>query len=174
MPLLTNQAKVIFDMQTALAGTPVAEKEYIFITPQVHGLSYKLLDHSCKGFKEVVGKCWKHIEASINRNNPDLVEPEDIVLNLLKGASHIWVSFDNDGEVAGCLIMTMVKYPRRSGVMSEAAGGKFIIEDIYPIFEKFYKDRKLGFIQITGRKGWDRVMKPSGYKLDHITLYKRL
>jgi len=50
----------------------------------------------------------------------------------------------------------------------------FDFKNIVPKIEEYYKDLGYEFWEMTGRKGWEKVMAPLGYEFKTITLRKRL
>ena len=163
-------------MLTELAGTPeVQEKEYTFTTPLVHGLSYKKVNPKGKNFRKIVFNCWKYIESGIERGgSADLISTEYLVKNVLSKESDLWVSADKGGMGRGCFIIGAAPYPESTGIVAETIGGEFDFKVITPIVEKYYKNLGYEFFQMIGRKGWEKVMQPMGYKFMNITIHKRL
>mgnify|MGYP003147150497 CR=1 FL=1 len=150
------------------------EKGYTFTTPLEHGLSYKRVNSKHTDFKPTLGHCWKFIERSAETGNEDLVRAGDIAKHVLKGESDLWVSTDESGEVVGCVVIGAATYPSKTGICAEAIGGKFDFNILVPMLEKFYKSCGYEFFEMTGRKGWERKMKPLGYIFSNTTIYKRL
>jgi len=175
MQPLLNQVRVIYDMQTELVGTLEAEKVYTFSTPPVHGLSYRIVNPKGKGFKEIVGQCWKYVDSSTQRNNTEIVKTIDIIQRVIDKVSDLWVSVDSEtDEIVGCFVIGAAAYPQATGIMSEALGGQFEFSDMFPIVEEYYKKLGYAFVELTGRKGWEKKLKPLGYELTSITVYKKL
>jgi hypothetical protein len=175
MQPLLNQVRVIYDMQTELVGTLEAEKVYTFSTQPVHGLSYRIVNPKHVKFKTILGQCWKYIESSVERNNTDLIKTVDVVQRVADKVSDFWVTVDSEkGEIVGCFVIGAAAYPQSTGIMAEAIGGEFNFPDVVPVVEKYYKNLGYSFFEMTGRKGWEKVMNPLGFELTSITVYKRL
>lgn len=122
-----------------------------------------------------MGQCWEYIENSTERNNTDVIQAVDIIQRVVDKVSDLWVTIDSEkGEIVGCFVIGAAAYPQSTGINAEAIGGKFNFPDIVPIVEKYYKALGYEFFEMTGRKGWEKVMAPLGYKLTSITVYKRL
>jgi flagellin-specific chaperone FliS len=172
---LRSQLRATYAMQMEQAGTPVAEKEFIYTTPVVRGLSYKLLNPKHQGFKKKVISCWDFIEQSIKRaNNAEYINTVDLVNKVMQGQSDMWLSVDSNGKTKGCFLVAVAQYPKSVGIFSEATAGKFNFDDMFPKVEQFYKELGYQFVEISGRKGWERVLKPMGYQVKNITIVKRL
>ena len=157
------------------AGTPeVPGKEYTFTTPLDHGVSYKRVNPNHANFKKIVAQCWDYIDSGVSRGgSKELISTEYIVQKVLGGDSDLWLSVDAGGNTVGCFVIGSAPYPEKTGIFAETIGGKFDFKFITPVVEKFYKKCGYEFFEMTGRKGWERVMKPLGYKLMNITMYKR-
>jgi len=161
-------------MQMEQAGTPVVEREFIFTTPEDRGLSYKLLDPTHSKFANKVAECFKYFEKSVKRSKcEDLCTAEDIVQRVSLNVSHLWVSCEDD-KIVGCFVIGFGHFPQSKGIGAEAISGKFDFSVITPVVEKFYKALGYEFFEMTGRKGWERVMQPMGYEFKSITIRKRL
>jgi len=163
-------------MLMALTGTPEAEeKEYIFTTPLVHGLSYKLLKKNSNLLKEKVVQCYKYLDKVIEKIDcGDIYNTDDLVKQVVSGKSDLWISVDKNDKIKGCLIIGVIAYPQLLGVSAEAVGGKFDFYKLVPMLEKHYKNLGYEFFEMTGRKGWIRKMEPLGYTLKTVTIRKRL
>ena len=150
------------------------EKEYTFTTPLVHGLSCKRVNPDHAEFNFKLTHCWDFLEKSVERGNADLIQVEDLVSRVTKGHSDLWVSTDESGDIVGCFIIGTAPYPQITGIEAEAIAGRFNFKTMLPEVEKYYKKCGYKFFEMTGRRGWERVMKPLGYEFSTITIYKRL
>ena len=84
------------------------------------------------------------------------------------------MSVDEKDNIKGCVVIGFCFYPRTKGILAEAVGGEFDFPELIPVLEKYYKDIGYDFFEMTGRKGWERKMKPLGYDFKYITLRKNL
>lgn len=161
-------------MQMEQAGTPAVEREFIFTTPVDRGLSYKLLDATHNKFANKVAECFKFLEKSVKRSKcEDLFVAEDLVKRVSLGQSHLWIACEQE-KIVGCFIIGFGSFPQGKGINAEAISGKFDFSVITPVVEKFYKALGFDFFEMTGRRGWEKVMKPMGYEFKTITIRKRL
>jgi len=163
-------------MLMAQAGTQVPEKEFTFTTPVAHGLSYKICNPDHKDFKTKVAQCWDYVEASAKRGGPSgRITAEDLVKRVLNRQSDLWVCVsEQTGEIKGSFTISEANYPRDKGIFSESCGGEFVFTDMFPMVEEFYKGRGYTFVEVVGRKGWERELGPLGYKLEYISIHKRI
>jgi len=163
-------------MLMAVTGIPEARgKEYTFSTPLLHGLSYRLVNHDSSLLKRKLAYCRDYLEKAIDRSNcEDLFNAEDLIKRVLNKQNDFWISIDKDSDIKGCFIIGFGSMPRAKGINAEAIGGKFNFPDAVPIVEKYYKELGFKFFEMTGRKGWEKVMEPLGYDFKSITIRKKL
>ena len=170
-----NHIKVTYAMLMALTGTPEAEKEYIFTTPLEHGLSYKLVNHNSHLLMKKLADGFDHIEKSIIKSNcSDIYDAADIVKRVVNKQSDLWVSTDSGNNAKGVLVIGFGDMPKGRIIGAEAMGGKFDFNVITPVIADYYKKLGFKFFEMTGRKGWEKIMEPLGYEFKTITLRKKL
>lgn len=161
-------------MQTALAGTQVQEREYTFTTPLEHGLSYNRVNRNHPAVHHKIAECVEFVRQSILRaNNEEYIKPEFLFNKFLTGFSDLWVSVEGQ-DIVGCLLIGVAAYPEQTGIISESTGGKFHFETMMPALEDFYRKQGAKFVEIPGRKGWQRRFGPMGYTVKNVTITKRL
>lgn len=161
-------------MQTALAGTQVQEREYTFTTPLEHGLSYNRVNRNHPAVHHKIAECVGFVRQSILRaNNEEYIKPEFLFNKFLTGFSDLWVSVEGQ-DIVGCLLIGVAAYPEQTGIISESTGGKFHFETMMPALEDFYRKQGAKFVEIPGRKGWQRRFGPMGYTVKNVTITKRL
>ena len=161
-------------MLMALTGTPEAEKEYTFTTPLEHGLSYKKVNNAHPKVYAKLAKCLDFVSQSVTRSNNDgYLTAEYLLKKFMSGYSDLWVSVQ-DEEIVGCFLVGIADYPDQTGIISEATAGKFHFETMMPAVEDYYRKQGAKFVEIPGRKGWERRFGPRGYELKNLTTVKRL
>tara|TARA_R110002020_G_scaffold33980_4_gene103168 strand:- start:14881 stop:15372 length:492 start_codon:yes stop_codon:yes gene_type:complete len=163
-------------MLMAVIGTPeVEEKEYTFSTPLLAGLSYRLVNHNSTLLRKKLSNCYSDLERSIAKSKcEDLYNTDDLVKRVLNKQSDLWVSVDKGENIRGCFVIGFGNLPRGKGINAEAIAGKFNFQIGVPVVEKYYKELGFKFFEMTGRKGWKKIMKPLGYEFKSITIRKRL
>tara|TARA_R110000765_G_scaffold214066_1_gene319150 strand:+ start:233 stop:724 length:492 start_codon:yes stop_codon:yes gene_type:complete len=163
-------------MLMAVTGIPEARaREYIFSTPLLHGLSYRLVNHDSPLLKKKLAHCRDYLEKAIDKSNcEDLFNAEDLIKRVLNKQSDFWISIDKDDNIKGSLIIGFGEMPRAKGINAEAIAGNFKFEVLVPMLEKYYKNLGFKFFEMTGRKGWEKVMEPLGYDFKSITIRKKL
>ena len=162
-------------MLMALTGTPEAEKEYIFTTLLETGLSYKLVNANSPLLRKKLAECYSRIEHMVEKVKcEDLYTADDLIKKIINKESDFWISTDGDDNIMGCLIIGFGQMPRGKGICAEAIEGKFDFYKLVPMLEKYYKKLGFNFFEMSGRKGWEKIMKPLGYEFKTITLRKKL
>jgi hypothetical protein len=162
-------------MLMAVTGTPEAEKEYIFSTPLLAGLSYRLVNHNSILLRKKLANCYSDLEISVARSKcEDLYTADDLVKRVINKQSDLWVSVDESENIKGSCIIGFGNMPRGKGITAEAIAGKIDFSLGTPVIEKYYKNLGFDFFEMTGRKGWQKVMKPLGYEFKSVTIRKRL
>ena len=150
-------------------------KEFTFITPLDHGLSYKLANPHHAGFRDLVVSCLEYYERSIKRsNNSDYIGPVDFALSALEKQSDFWITVDSTEKLLGIFQLSKAEYPKSTGVYVEALAGEFNFEHGLPMIEDYYRTLGYQFVELEGRRGWERKLKPNGYTYKTTTIVKRL
>ena len=172
-------------MQMELAGIREAEKEYTFTTPTDFGLSYKRVNRKHPEVHKKIADCIEFVRQSLVRgNNEEYIKPEFLFNKFLQGSSDMWVSvedqnydgsaFSTSTHIVGCLLIGVAAYPEQTGIISESTGGKFHFETMMPAVEDYYRKQGAKFVEIPGRKGWQRRFDTMGYKVKNVTIVKEL
>jgi hypothetical protein len=162
-------------MQMEQVGTQEAEKDFTFITPLDHGYSYKLANPHHAGFRDLVVSCLEYYERSIKRsNNSDYIGPVDFALSALEKQSDFWITVDSTEKLLGIFQLSKAEYPKSTGVYVEALAGEFNFEHGLPMIEDYYRTLGYQFVELEGRRGWERKLKPNGYTYKTTTIVKRL
>ena len=120
-----------------------------------------------------VHELWPNIVHLLERIADEKLTVSDIYDLIIDGTWTLWVP--DTGEITTVIVTEFIRYPQVCNlrVVILSGGG----ED-WPygmrVFEDFARINKCHAIEILGRKGWERVLKDNGFKLNHITLSKRI
>ena len=154
------------------------EKEFIFSTQLDHGSSYNLVNYKHWSLVRKLTKCYPNIENAIDRSNcADIFNANDTVKRIAKGSSDLWIMFDKDREIIACVVIGFAHHDQSSGIIAEAMGGESFLCDYdvgMKMMEDYYRELGYDFFEITGRKGWEKLMAPRGYEFKSIKLRKAL
>ena len=96
------------------------------------------------------------------------------IKRVIDKTSDFWISTDKDENIKGSFVIGFGYMPRSRGISAEAISGKFDFSVIVPVVEKYYKKLGFDFFEMTGRKGWEKVMEPLGFDFKTITIRKEL
>jgi hypothetical protein len=160
-------------MQMELRGILDQEKEFTFIIPAEHGLSYKKINRYSNKRVDILDQCWGFIDKSVSKGSRELIDTDDVVRRVTDNFSDLWVSVLDD-KIVGCFIVGVISYPKADVINFEAIAGKFNIKYVLPRVEEHYKTLGYKYSQIIGRKGWSRMTKPLGYNPKNTTIFKRI
>jgi hypothetical protein len=123
-----------------------------------------------------VEEMWPQIEPLLDRVADEKVTLEDIYRFVMEGRWMLWVIENPDSFILTTVIITeFIEYPQvtnlriifLSGDDEDWAYGIHVLED-------FARVNKCHTLEVLGRKGWERVLRGRGYKLNYITLGKRI
>lgn len=94
---------------------------------------------------------------------------EDIYPQLKANKKLLWISFDDDLGVYGAAVTSIVQHSKKKVLFLEYLGALpntmvRCFEDAKDMFTKWAKHHDCDSIELYGRKGWERVLKDSGYK----------
>lgn len=94
---------------------------------------------------------------------------DDLYPALKDGSKLLWISFDDSLGLYGAAVTSIVQHPLKKVLLLEYLGAvpntmKLCFEEVRDIFTKWAKHHECDSIEVYGRKGWERVLKDSGYK----------
>ena len=163
-------------MLTEVHGILDQEKEFILEIPLEHGLNYKFVNYKHNSLFSKLSKCYDYFEKTVQRSLcSDIYNANDLVKRVVKGTSDLWIAYDKDEEIKGCFVIGFAYYPQATGILTEAmSADDFDFKNAVPKIEEYYKELGYKFSEMTGRRGWEKVMAPLGYEFKTITLRKRL
>ena len=119
---------------------------------------------------------WPTIEPMLTRVADEKVTVSDIYDFVMDGTWMLWVcQIPDTEEITSVIVTEFIRYPQvcnlrvifLSGDDEDWAYGMTVFED-------FARINTCHEVEVLGRKGWERVLKDQGFKLNHITLSKRI
>lgn len=119
---------------------------------------------------------WPVLEPLLTRIVDDKVSIDDIYSFCIDGTWMLWVHQNPEtSEVTDVAVTEFISYPQETNLkVLFLAGGGGDWPSGMEIFENFARINQCYAIEVHGRKGWERVLKQSGFSLDYITLSKRI
>lgn len=98
----------------------------------------------------------------------------DVFESLLEARQLLWVAYDDaDKKIVAALTTRTAKYARRSALVVECCGGarlKDWMQVATETFQNYARDAGLEPIEMYGRPGWARALKPAGWRQKLVVL----
>ena len=91
---------------------------------------------------------------------------EDVRLCILKCEMQLWIAFNDNREINGCVITRISEYPSRRLLYVAFIAGKKVRSWAGPMIEtvtRWAEDNQCSGIESGGRKGWIKLIKPYGF-----------
>lgn len=166
-------------MQTEQTGTPEAEKEFMD-TSMEHGTSsVSKLKFYILG-DEGIRDRWDEVEQALDRD-PELwgawFTKEDIQARLFAGLIQFWIL---EGEAGDRIYMMTQKHTPPNGISrlqvfwGVGENLKKYIQMIDSALDRFAAYANCAVIEGQGRKGFERLVVPLGYKLECVTYSRKV
>ena len=112
----------------------------------------------------------KSIGTAHGRYSIDHIEYE-----ILSGEQHLWVVFDDDKKVISALTTKFVSYPGKLLLAGQFLGGEKIMlwrDAMLQTLEKSAIDNSCDGMEMTGRKGFEKILKPHGWTPEYAVFEK--
>lgn len=103
-------------------------------------------------------------------------EPIDVLRNLIAGAMTLWLAIDETDEIKAVAITEIAAYPRITVCKLLACTGDdaALWVDLLVSIEAWAKQHGCAAMEPICRPGWERRLKPLGYRKTHVVLEKGL
>lgn len=101
---------------------------------------------------------------------------EDLVGYLIDGTLDLWVVIRGDGIIA-FVATRIVEYPRARCLSLQFASGsdmRAISDPLMRTFHSYARDTGCTEIEVMGRTGWARHLRPYGFKAAHVVVKKEI
>ena len=96
------------------------------------------------------------------------VDPEDVYTDIMKGHQTLWVVFDDtDDSMIGAFTIRVKQYPVGQALCGEHLGGERLTEwsdNLFEIMESYARDLGITKLELIGRRGWEKILRPKGWK----------
>jgi len=117
---------------------------------------------------EQISKFWPYVKSFIfsGPQRTGLSDPEYTEWEILRGDQLLWIIWD------GKEIKAAASTRLSNGVcLMTACGGKDMKEWVkfFPQIDQYAKDEGCR-LRISGRRGWERVLRPFGYRVKYVIL----
>ena len=119
---------------------------------------------------------WPTLEHMLERVADHKVDQNDIYSFVMDGTWLLWVcQVPETSEITSVIITEFIHYPQVTNLRVIFLSGD---DENWAygmsVFEDFARINQCHDVEVLGRKGWERVLKDRGFKLNHITLSKRI
>lgn len=98
-----------------------------------------------------------------------------IVQEILNGDQHLWVVLDEDSKVISALTTKFVSYPGKLLLAGQFLGGEKIMRWralMLETLERWAIDNNCDGMEMTGRRGFERVLRPHGWTPEYTVFEK--
>jgi|TARA_R110000824_G_scaffold179000_1_gene359001 hypothetical protein len=112
----------------------------------------------------------KSIETAHGRYSIDHIEHD-----ILSGEQHLWIVFDEDKKVTSALTTRFVSYPGKLLLVGQFLGGRDIMSwrnAMLETLERWAVDNSCDGMEMTGRRGFERVLAPHGWTPEYTVFEK--
>ncbi len=100
---------------------------------------------------------------------------DHIAHEILSGEQHLWLVFDGDKNVTSALTTKFVSYPGKRLLAGQFLGGENIMlwrDQMLETLERWALDNDCDGMEMTGRRGFERVLGPHGWTPEYTVLEK--
>lgn len=119
---------------------------------------------------------WPLVAPLLDRVADHKVHVDDMYSFVTDGSWILWVcQIPDTDEITSVIITEFIEYPQVTNLRVIFLSGDD--EDWaygMSVFEDFARINQCHDVEVLGRKGWERVLKSRGFKLNHITLSKEI
>ena len=120
------------------------------------------------------------LTAVYKKTNLGLIcKPTDLLKHLRERTMQLWIGWVPTREIVGFAITRVDEYPEGKACTVVSTGASLQFDSDWPeyikVIEAWAREVEgCRLMFVNGRLGWKKVLKPSGYELDSITLIKVL
>ena len=126
---------------------------------------------------ERVHECWDEVapllQPAVDRSGGRFLM-EDVYHLVATGENHLWVVFE-DGVIVACCTTAFTEYPRKRMLTGQFLGGSQMTEwvpKLDAVLQQWGTDHGCSGIELTGRKGWLRVLDKIGWDITFYIMEK--
>tara|TARA_R110000824_G_scaffold54853_1_gene151328 strand:+ start:642 stop:1073 length:432 start_codon:yes stop_codon:yes gene_type:complete len=94
---------------------------------------------------------------------------------IMIGEQHLWIVFDDDKKVISALTTKFVSYPGKRLLAGQFLGGERIMrwrDSMLETLERWAVDNNCDGMEMTGRRGFERILKPHGWTPEYTVFEK--
>lgn len=125
---------------------------------------------------EYVELVWDKVEPLLSKATDasnDRYDTDKIKVDLYNGSKMLWIMVNEEEEIDVALTTSIEDYSGKRAIRVSFAGGKDLLKNI-PLARDTIKEfgQSVGctVLEVLGRRGWDRALKPYGYRLSYVCM----
>ena len=127
-----------------------------------------------------IGMVWEFVEPfivnALEYGEGELF-PKDVKYKAEVGDFQLWIVTNKQGSFIGCFVTEILDYSLIASLRIVLLGGTDFplwIELAHKKLEEYGKEHKCGRIELCGRRGWVRKLKPLGFKETYVVVTRRI
>jgi hypothetical protein len=106
------------------------------------------------------------------------VLPEDVYSDIMKGNQTLWIVFEEETfHVIGAFTIRVKNYPGGNALSGEHLGGERLSEWadlLFDTMERYARDLGIKNLELIGRRGWEKILKPKGWIANLVIFEKEI
>lgn len=106
------------------------------------------------------------------------VDADDVRHDISVGNQTLWIVFeDTPQNIIGAFTIRVKAYPAASALCGEHLGGERLDEwadKLFEIMEEYARDLGINNLELIGRRGWEKILKPKGWKSSLVIFEKEI
>lgn len=106
------------------------------------------------------------------------VSAEDVYDDLIRGHQSLWVVFEGTPiNLIGAFTIRVKSYPAGMALAGEHLGGERLnewAEDLFQTMESYARDLGIHNLELVGRRGWEKILKPRGWNSNLVIFEKEI
>lgn len=106
------------------------------------------------------------------------ISPEDVYEDIMRGNQSLWLVFEDDPfQVIGAFTIRVKSYPAGAALAGEHLGGERLSEwadQLFQIMEQYARDLNISHLELIGRRGWEKILRPKGWNANLVIFEKEI
>ena len=135
-------------------------------------MQVSLVDHN------YVSAIWNQVEPILGKSlltAHGRYTMKSILREIVNFEQHLWIVFDDDKKIIAALTTRFVDYPDKRLLAGQFLGGEKIMQwrdSMLETLERWAKDNNCDGVEMTGRKGFTKVLAPHGWTPEYTVFEK--
>jgi len=129
-----------------------------------------------------LGECWDRVEGYLKKGTDysyGRFDVPSLKAEIENGFQQLWVAFVGENDIFCAFTTQVIVYPLKKNLSivflgSDEWSSKHRKERVMDACIKHAKDVGCRGVEITGRRGWERMLRPMGFKPSYIVVEKEV